>query len=198
MKRAGYVLVGGKSSRMGRDKALLPYGGRALAEHVAARVKAAAGWAGLVGQPQRYGALGYPVIPDVFPDRGPLGGIQAALHASQAEWNLVVACDMPSLSEAFLDWLLEAAEGSPGHCLIPVSGAGRPEPLCAVYHCQIAEALTRAIRRKVRKVTQALDGLRVLWLPVSEAAWFENLNTPDDWARHNHIALGGGQHSSHA
>jgi len=198
MKRAGYVLVGGKSSRMGRDKALLPYGGRTLVEHIAARVEAAAGWAALVGQPERYGALGYPVIPDVFPEQGPLGGIQAALHASKAEWNLVVACDMPSLSVAFLNWLLEMAEGAPGHCLIPVSGSGQPEPLCAVYHCQVAETLTRAIQRRVRKVTQALEGLRVVWQPVSEAAWFENLNTPGDWAMHNRVALGGGQHESHA
>jgi molybdopterin-guanine dinucleotide biosynthesis protein A len=186
MKRAGFVLVGGKSSRMGRDKALLPYGRHTLVRHVAAQVSAAAGSVTLVGRPEKYRALGCAAIPDVYPDGGPVCGIQAALEASQAQWNLVVACDMPALTAGFLHTLLEAAESWPGDALIPVSPTGYPEPLCAVYRRTSLSLLTQAIQRNVRKVTEALAALRVVYRPVSEGFWFQNLNTPEDWARHRH------------
>ena len=182
--RAGFVLVGGNSARMGRDKALLPYGGATLAEHVAARVRAAAGSVALVGDSERYRALCLPVTPDLHPGRGPLAGIQAALQASNARWNLIVACDMPALTTEFLLSLLDRAEACRAPCLAPVSPAGRPEPLCAVWGRDCLAAVGAALRRNVRKMTEALEAVRALYWPVAEAAWFENLNTPRDWAGH--------------
>src|SRR5205814_2477042 len=64
MKRAGFVLVGGKSSRMGRDKALLPFQGSTLLEHIALHVAAAAGSVTLIGEPDKYRRLGFPVLTD--------------------------------------------------------------------------------------------------------------------------------------
>src|SRR5437763_12141966 len=104
--RAGFVLVGGASSRMGRDKARLPFRGRTLVEHIAAAVAEAAGSVTLVGAPERYQSLGLPIIPDTRPGEGPLAGILAALGASQAGWNLIAACDMPVISAPFLKSLL--------------------------------------------------------------------------------------------
>ncbi len=182
--RAGFVLVGGKSARMGRDKALLPYGGATLAEHIAAQVKAASGSATLVGNPELYRALPYPLIPDVHPGSGPLGGVEAALRSSTARWNLIVACDMPSLTVEFLASLLANAETCGGECLVPVSPAGRPEPLCAVWDRGCLDTVARALGRGVRKMAEALEGVRAVYQPIGEQAWFENLNTPEDLARH--------------
>ena len=83
MIQAGFVLAGGKSSRMGRNKALLPYRGRTLVEHVAEIVETAAGSVSVVGDAETYGHLGYPVIEDVIPGCGPLSGIHAPRQSSR-------------------------------------------------------------------------------------------------------------------
>ena len=167
---------------MGQDKALLPYRGTPLAEFVAGVVAAAAGSAILVGDPDRHRALGYPVIADRYPGQGPLGGIITVLDHSAAEWNLVVACDMPRVSTEFLASLLDRAEASAPDVLLPAGPSERPEPLCAVYHCRCLPVLQSAFDAGERKITRALTGLSTLKLPIPDAAPFQNVNTPEDWA----------------
>lgn len=175
------MLVGGGSSRMGRDKALLPFGNGTLVEHVAAVVSAAAGSVTLVGDPLKYGRLGYPVVADTMAGAGPLAGIVTALSASHSDWNLVLACDMPDVSAAFLTRLLVAAESAGPDCLLPAGPSGRLEPLCAAYHLKALPAMRRALEQDVRKVLDGLAELRVtLWRPP-EPQPFRNLNTPRDW-----------------
>ena len=178
------MLAGGKSSRMGRDKALLPFRGGALAGYAAATVAAAAGSVILIGDPQKYGHLGYTVLPDRKPGAGPVGGIESALSYTAADWNLVRACDMPGISAEFLRGLMDAAERAGADALAPTGPCGRLEPLCAVYHRRCRETLGRALEAGVRKVTDAPAGLEVARLAVDDAACFENLNTPEEWARY--------------
>ena len=99
---AGFVLTGGRSSRMGRDKALLPIEGSVLVERTAEQVRIAAGSVTLIGAPERYAHLGLPVVPDLIEDCGPIGGLYTALKIGRADWNLLVACDMPALTAEFL------------------------------------------------------------------------------------------------
>jgi len=184
MIRAGYLLVGGASSRMGTDKALLPFGGATLGQSAAARVESAAGSVTLVGNLQLGARFGYPAIPDLYPGEGPLGGILTALGHTSADWNLVVACDMPAVSAGFLAGLLDAAVASGADALLPAGPAGRPEPLCAVYHRRSRAALERAFTGGVRKILAALEEISVCVLPVEEPGIFQNLNTPEEWARY--------------
>ena len=156
-----------------------------MASHVAAIVAAAAGSATLIGDPQKYGCLGYPVLPDRRPGAGPAGGIESALSYSAADWNLILACDMPAISTGFLRGLLDAAERLNADALLPAGLDGRLEPLSAVYHRRCLEALRQALEEGVRKVTDALAGLEVARLAVDDAACFENLNTPEEWARYH-------------
>jgi molybdopterin-guanine dinucleotide biosynthesis protein A len=172
---------------MGKDKALLPFRGGPLAGHVASIVAAAAGSATLIGDPQKYGHLGYPVIPDHSPGTGPLGGIGTALRFTAAQWNLVLACDMPAISADFLRSLLDAAERLNPDALLPAGPSGRLEPLSAVYHRRCLPALQRALEAGVRKVADALLALQVAPWPVADAACFQNLNTPEEWACY-HVA----------
>src|SRR5205807_1738795 len=119
MTHAGFVLAGGRSSRMGRDKALLPYKSGTLMEHVAEQVLRAAGNVALIGNPSSYEHLGYPVYADRMPNNGPLGGIYTALSVSKADWNLIVACDLPRISVTQLRQVLEAANDA-AECIVPV------------------------------------------------------------------------------
>ncbi len=180
--RAGYVLAGGSSSRMGRDKGLLPFRGNTLVESVAREVEEAAGSVALVGNPAAYGHLGIPFIPDTYPGEGPLGGILTALQVTPADWNLVVACDMPGITAAFLRKLLEAAGNLGVDAVFPAGPAKLPEPLCAVYHRRSRQALYQAFAGGVRKVTAACEGLHTAIFPVPDLAPLQNVNTPEDWA----------------
>ena len=183
--RAGYVLVGGKSSRMGRDKALLPFHGRTLAEVVAGAVSAAAGPTALVGGSRRMAPVEFGFVPDLYPGEGPLGGILTALQHSRADWNLIVACDMPGLKVDFLRQLLDAADCREGDALVPAGPSGLLEPLCAAYHRRSRQGLHAAFARGVRKIAAALEEVRTVRWPVPEMSYFHNVNTPEDWAAYD-------------
>lgn len=184
---AGYVLVGGRSSRFGSDKALALWRGRPLALWVAERVRAVAGSVALVGNPEKYAGLGLPVIPDAVEGFGPLAGVAAALGHTRAAWNLIVACDMPHLTREFLASLLSAAQDLAGDVLLPVGRRGRGEPLCAVYSKRAAGPIAAAVEAGVHKMSDGLAGLRVRRWPFRAYASFDrdgllfaNLNTPAD------------------
>ncbi len=160
---------------MGRDKARLPFRGGDLVSTVASAVANAAGNVTLVGHSE------LPAIPDRYPGEGPLGGILTALHHTAADWNLVVACDMPELSAAFLRELLPRAMGSTADVLLPYGPDGLPQPLCAVYRRRALAALEGHFAHGVRQVTAALEGIAVERFAVAELSLFQNVNTPEDW-----------------
>jgi molybdopterin-guanine dinucleotide biosynthesis protein A len=176
---AGYLLVGGRSSRMGSNKALLPFGGGALAAHVARAVEAAAGSVTLVGPGE---GLPFPAIPDLFPGEGPLGAAVTALRHSGAEWNLIAACDMPELSAEFLSGLIAEARGCGVEALIPLGAEGVPQPLCAMYHRECLAAFEAAFAAGIRSMKEAVKTIRVQWLTPKEFKYFRNVNTPEEWA----------------
>jgi len=177
--RAGWVLVGGRSRRMGVDKALIEIGGRSLALRVADELAKVCGPVALVGDPERYGHCGLPVIRDEFPGEGPLAGMEAALRTTESEWNLVVACDMPALDPAVFEELFLACDEGMDAAL-PEYADGRVEPLCAVYHRRCHAAVRAALDAGIRKVTDALRPLGLRYVRVTSAVPFANLNTPED------------------
>ena len=180
MGRAGFVLTGGESRRMGRDKALLRGpSGVPLAAQIADSVREAAGSVVLIGPPERYTHLGFPVLADRVPACGPLGGLYTALCATSAEWNLIVACDMPNLTGHFLEDLLAAAEASPADCLVAEDAHGI-HPLCAVYNRRCLPVVESAIRHNQLKMHTLVSSLRFEKWPTPEAAMLTNVNTRED------------------
>lgn len=181
MDVAGFVLAGGRSSRMGRDKALLPYRGTVLLDWIARQVSQAAGSAVIVGHPDRYGALGWPVIADLRPDCGPLAGIEAALEHSRADLNLIVACDLPGLAAPLLAELLEQAARRDCDCLLPISPSGPKVALCGVWRRRTLRDVRWCLDRDLRSLAALYCRLTLDLLSVEDGVWQANVNTPEDW-----------------
>jgi molybdenum cofactor guanylyltransferase len=186
MQSSGFVLAGGASRRMGQPKALLPYGGTTLVEHIAKIVSEAVRPVApdsviLIGDPERLGHLGLQVIPDELPGYGPAGGVYTALKMTKTDWNVLVACDMPSISAPVLRELLRRAETAERACVAAVGPYGQPEPLCAVYHRRCLPALTRSIRDKQLRMRDFVKEIGAVWVPV-DIATLANFNTPAEWA----------------
>jgi molybdopterin-guanine dinucleotide biosynthesis protein A len=179
--RAGFVLVGGASRRMGRDKALLPLGDTTMVEAIAARARGAAGNVTLIGSPEKYGHLGLPVVPDEIENCGPLGGLYTALRLTKADWNLLLACDMPYITEAFLKQLIQAAERSDADCVVPEID-GKVEPLCAVYHRRLLASAESAIHRNLFKMQDFVSTLCTTYWHVTDPTPLLNANTPAEWS----------------
>ncbi len=190
---AGFILAGGESSRMGVDKGQLEIAGEPMIVRALRLVESVAGApATVVGTPEKYRELGLRAIADDWPGCGPLGGIATALLASEADWNLMVACDLPYLTREWLEYLLQRARESAEEAVVPMNltpeNKRGAEPLCAMYHKGCEPMLRRALERGVRKVTDGLAELRVEVIEPkewkgfdSDGLLFKNVNTPADY-----------------
>jgi molybdopterin-guanine dinucleotide biosynthesis protein A len=188
---------------MGRDKALLKVDGRPLIELAVERLR------GLGLKPRICGARPdlarfAAIVPDRFEGCGPLGGLEAALAASDSDLNLFLPVDLPNLPGAFLRWMMERAEATGAAATIPVCG-GRAQPLCAVYSRRLLAGLRAALESGSYKMVTAVEaaaaqaGERVDAFAVEMLAaalipetwpaeppvheWFRNINTPREYAR---------------
>jgi molybdopterin-guanine dinucleotide biosynthesis protein A len=187
-KFAGFILAGGRSSRMGRDKAMLEIDGVTMIDRAIDLVRRTG------VEPVVVGSFGESarkpdgrVIPDDWPGAGPLGGIATALGDTQASWNLVIACDMPYLTANWMEFLMGRASASLGDAVVPMNEGGA-EPMCAIYHHRGETAIREALENGVRKVTDGLAKLRVEYVEReewkgfdSDGLLFKNMNEPADY-----------------
>jgi molybdopterin-guanine dinucleotide biosynthesis protein A len=192
-----FILAGGKSSRMGTDKALLRLGGGTFVARAAQKLDPLAAPIIAIGPASLGDEVSMPVIEDKWTGCGPLGGIATALESAEQPWNLVLACDLPYLTEEWLRYIIGCAVTSSAQVVMAANENGW-EPLCAVYHRSIAARLAAKLEKKVRRVTEGLDGLAVHILPPSEwkkfdpdGRLFKNVNTPEDYAEARAFFEGG-------
>jgi molybdopterin-guanine dinucleotide biosynthesis protein A len=183
---SAYILAGGKSSRMGRDKALLDFGGTPLILHIASLVQPLTGSPLVVGPPDRYANLNLRVLADDESGIGPLAGIVTALRDSREPWNLILGCDLPLLTSEWLAYLIDRAFASSADAVVPQSANGA-EPLCAMYRKSCEASFAKEIARAVCKVTDALAQLNVERIEPQEwknfdpsGQLFRNLNSLKD------------------
>jgi molybdenum cofactor guanylyltransferase len=186
-KVEGFILAGGESSRMGRDKALLELDGAPLIVRAARLVESVVGAPTVVGYREEFRALGLRAIADDAPGAGPLGGIATALRAARMPWSLIIACDLPYLSQAWLEFLTGRAMASKADVVIPMNERGA-EPLCAVYNKRAEAGIREALARGTRKITDALASARIETIEPrewkafdSEGVLFKNMNSPGDY-----------------
>lgn len=195
LTRAGFVLAGGKSSRMGADKAFLEFGGQTLLDRALAVMATVCDRVTIVGDPAKFtkyrstndgfGKL-EPVIADIYPGCGPLAGIQAALLQTTAELNVMLAVDMPFVSKELLAFLLAGAEKNDAMVTVPRTGKGL-QPLCAVYRRGFSGVAEQALRAGKYKIDAAFADVSTVVVEESELAaagfserCFFNVNTPEE------------------
>jgi molybdopterin-guanine dinucleotide biosynthesis protein A len=172
---------------MGRDKALLPWGGGTLLDAAVERLSALAAEVVLLsGGADRYADRPERRVPDALPDAGALGGVHSGLCASERPLGLFLAVDLPFVPEALLRHLLALAAG--GGAVVPVSPRG-PEPLCAVYARDCIEPIRRRLDAGERRMTCFWPDVRVRRVEPEELARFGdparlfcNLNSAAEYA----------------
>jgi molybdopterin-guanine dinucleotide biosynthesis protein A len=180
----GVVLAGGRSSRMGRDKALMELDGRSLLDRALDVLDPHVQELLVIGDPERYGHVGPFVFADDIPGTGPLGGIITAMRYSSNDKLLVLACDMPGVNGALFE-RLKAGLAPAAAAFVPACD-GEVQPLAAAYHrrCQGRfESLVAQGRWKVREALAEVDALYIQICP-GEDGWpadlFRNINAPTD------------------
>jgi len=181
-----FVLAGGRSSRMGVDKALLPLGNENLLQRALRTASGVCANPVIVGDRDRYSSCGE-VIEDRMPGCGPLGGIHAALCVTKSDRNLILSVDMPLMTPEFLIWLVSQSGVSDELAIVPQPG-GRNQPLCAVYHRAMLPAIEKAMAAREYKVDRVFAQVPTRYLEDREirvagfdAVIFENVNTPEDY-----------------
>ncbi len=183
----GVVLAGGRSERLGRDKAGLLLGRETLLQRVVRTLSHLSDdLVAVVRADQQIVVPGARVVRDVAPYSGVLAGMAAGLMAARHDWALVVACDMPFLNLDLLRYMLSLR--CEVDVVVPRLDVGA-EPLHALYHKRCLGALTKSLAEGRRRVISFYDTLRVRWVGTGEIARFDsqgrsffNINTPDDLA----------------
>lgn len=185
-RTSAVLLAGGRSRRMGRDKACLPFGEGVLGGRVHTALRQVFEEVVVVtDRPEAFPVAGARCVPDGHPGRGPLEGLASGLAAVRADRVLLAACDMPFLPEALLRFL--AAQPDVADVIVPCGPSGR-EPLLALYHRRLLPALHVALERGERRMMGFLasSGARLIpWTVVRaydpEGRAFRNLNRPEDY-----------------
>lgn len=180
------IIAGGESSRMGTNKAFVKLGGRPLIEHVLERVAPLGQDETLLitNRPDEYLHLDLPMYSDVLPDKGALGGIYTAIHYSQYDHALVVACDMPFVNTALLEYMLSLRAGF--DVVVPIVDR-HPQGLHAIYSKNCLGPIRQRLETNHLKVIGFYDDVRVRYLEPAEyqpidpqGLSFFNVNTPDE------------------
>lgn len=178
---------------MGASKPLLDLGGRTLLARAVCMANEVAPDCSVIGPPELLKQTTARVADDLWPGCGPLGGIATALSLrfgeQAAEWNLILACDMPYITVEWLRYLVGRAQASPDADVVMAATERGCEPLCSVVRSACGAAVINALERGIRKVTDGLAGLHVQLIEPREwkcfdssGCLFNNVNTQEDYA----------------
>jgi molybdenum cofactor guanylyltransferase len=185
---SAFILAGGKSTRMGADKAFVTLAGRTLLVRALALARSVTPDVHIVGDPTKFAPFA-PVVEDIFPACGPLGGIHAALRSSHADLNLILAVDIPFISTGLLEFLVTRARNAPSATVTVARSGDGWQPLCAIYRREFAHAAQKSLSAGRYKIDTLFDAARTEAITEQElqSAGFSprlfcNLNTPDDLA----------------
>jgi molybdenum cofactor guanylyltransferase len=189
----GFILVGGLSRRMGKDKSRLVFGKQTVVERIATQLGSVTEQVSLVGT--GYNAATLRVVPDVYERWGALGGIHAALTACRAEWAAIVACDLPFVTADLFSRLSTFRQQA--DAVVPIQSDGRPQPVCALYRREACLQATEVLVATGEHTPRALLAkVRTRWVRLNELKdlsgsenFFFNVNRPEDYERARALLL---------
>jgi len=177
MKISAAILAGGKSRRMGQDKALILFKGKAMITHSLNALEGMNIPISIIANSSEYEQFGYPVIGDEIPDKGPLGGIYTALLHSSTEKVLILPCDSPFLNKTAIDLLLDKSENE---LATVATQNGAIHPLFAVYSKELLSEVKSEIDSGNLKVIDAIRNYKKVNFDDVDPMIFANLNTMEE------------------
>lgn len=167
----GYILAGGKSSRMGEDKGLLLLKGKAMIEYVIEQMKPIFDKLIIVSNNPEYEKFGLEVVPDLIKDKGPAGGIYTALHHSKANLNFIVSCDMPFVTQAAIEFILKNGDENQ---IVLLENHGKLEPLFGLYAKECEAIWQQLIQQNRIKLQEMVLHFKLKTIPIEKCEGFDN------------------------
>jgi len=182
MQLTGIILAGGKSSRMGTDKAMLEVEGKTLLRRAVEFCRLFCDEILISSNIPEHEVEGCTRIPDEIKDCGPMGGIYSCLKQSKNEWNFVLSVDAIFVKHEFINWLISQA--SDCEAVIPMHKKGK-EPLIALYNCKALEAFKIQLELKEYKMHFILEKINTCFVDsnqwiIKNPKLFSNINSPED------------------
>ncbi|WP_040206905.1 molybdenum cofactor guanylyltransferase [Neobacillus jeddahensis] len=188
MKAAAIILAGGKSSRMGTNKALLKLNEKTNIERMVDTLKALFDDIIIVtNDSEQYEFLGVKIVADHYPGMGPLAGVHAGLQASAFDVNFFVACDMPFISGELAETLVSHIDDY--DAVIPVIN-GKQQPLYSIFHKRVTGVVADCIEAGQLRMKHLLDQVQVFYVTEKELPMYSateidriffNMNHPNEY-----------------
>ncbi len=177
------ILAGGKSSRMGKDKSLLPINGVPMIQHIYSQL--APYFKEILvatDNTKLFDFLDIKIVNDHETCRGPLAGISAGLEASKYDINFMVACDIPDIDIKTVCMMIKEAEGYDG--VIPTTKGGYMEPMFAIYRKCMLPAVRQTLLCGENKILKVFPYCNIKYMNLGKADWLRNLNTENDYTEY--------------
>jgi molybdopterin-guanine dinucleotide biosynthesis protein A len=181
----GFVLAGGKSSRMGTDKSLMIWQGKTLVEHAIDTLRPLCSKIVISSNQKIYDFTGCETWPDDIDQQAPIIGIYSCLKRSETDINIVLSCDMPLISTDLLSYLLTNTDNY--NAIIPVHDGNQIEPLCGIYNKSFIDEMQHFIEIQNYRLYKCIQSASHILVPINETLpfyqsnMFLNINTLADF-----------------
>jgi molybdenum cofactor guanylyltransferase len=182
------INAGGKSTRMGTDKAFLEIDGKPMIERIIEQTAGLGEQLIVANEADKYAHLGLPVVSDLLPDKGALGGLYTAIHAASHPYTFVLACDMPFVNRPLLEHLMSLAPNF--EAVVPrlmEEGKAEAEPFRAIYSKTCLDPIRRALEAGKMRVISFFPDMNLRWVEEDELRQYDpelltfmNCNTPEE------------------
>jgi len=182
---AFFVMAGGRSSRMGEDKALLLLDGQSIMQRILKLLKSIHSDIGIIGHSEDYQTFGYPVIPDIIPGQGLMGGLYTAMKSTTKTYVFIIACDLPLIN---VDCILRILKSEANCDIILAASDSKIHPSLGCYHRRLLPRVQESIEKaqlKMKDFIYTCDYTTVEMddLMENNPNLLFNLNTKEDYQK---------------